>query len=356
MFHDSTAVLALSREENPTAYQKTLGLNDFYFGDGRLRVPARQRPDGRQVDGADVPRRATAGHEARARVDARADGAPCDRLLALDRGPPAAGQPRHRRPRRQHHAHLHGDEPRGQEAAVREGQVDARGARHEPGPPHPPLRVHEERHPDRRLRAPGGHLPVRHRPGDVGARRELQGARARQPVRRRHERLPEHRRGEPGAHGDGELAPRRRPPARARCGSPLRPERALGLRGGRGGRRDRLLPARVRHRRLRRGAAPRRRRRAVDRLRAGRDRRRARCAPGRSSSPAAGRARRPWRSPGRERDDRAVRRAGRDRATATSARSSSRWEAGCGRTRSPAARSSTATAPTRSAGRVAGRC
>ena len=32
MFHDSTAVLALSRAENETAYQKTLGLNDFYFG------------------------------------------------------------------------------------------------------------------------------------------------------------------------------------------------------------------------------------------------------------------------------------------------------------------------------------
>jgi choline dehydrogenase-like flavoprotein len=31
MFHDSTAVLALSREENPTVFQKTLGLNDFYF-------------------------------------------------------------------------------------------------------------------------------------------------------------------------------------------------------------------------------------------------------------------------------------------------------------------------------------
>jgi choline dehydrogenase-like flavoprotein len=31
MFHDSTAVLALSKEENPTVFQKTLGLNDFYF-------------------------------------------------------------------------------------------------------------------------------------------------------------------------------------------------------------------------------------------------------------------------------------------------------------------------------------
>jgi choline dehydrogenase-like flavoprotein len=39
MFHDSTAVLALSREENATAYQKTLGLNDFYFGDGDFEYP-----------------------------------------------------------------------------------------------------------------------------------------------------------------------------------------------------------------------------------------------------------------------------------------------------------------------------
>lgn len=32
MFHNSQAVLALSKEPNPTVYQKTLGLNDFYFG------------------------------------------------------------------------------------------------------------------------------------------------------------------------------------------------------------------------------------------------------------------------------------------------------------------------------------
>jgi choline dehydrogenase-like flavoprotein len=32
MFHNSQAVLALSREENPTVFQKTLGVNDFYFG------------------------------------------------------------------------------------------------------------------------------------------------------------------------------------------------------------------------------------------------------------------------------------------------------------------------------------
>jgi choline dehydrogenase-like flavoprotein len=40
MFHNSQAVLALSHDENPTIFQKTLGLNDFYFSGG---------------DGADYP-------------------------------------------------------------------------------------------------------------------------------------------------------------------------------------------------------------------------------------------------------------------------------------------------------------
>jgi choline dehydrogenase-like flavoprotein len=39
MFHNSQAVLALSREENPTVYQKTLGLNDFYFGSDDTEYP-----------------------------------------------------------------------------------------------------------------------------------------------------------------------------------------------------------------------------------------------------------------------------------------------------------------------------
>ena len=34
MFHNSQAVLALSKEANPTIFQKTLGLNDFYFSGG----------------------------------------------------------------------------------------------------------------------------------------------------------------------------------------------------------------------------------------------------------------------------------------------------------------------------------
>jgi choline dehydrogenase-like flavoprotein len=39
MFHDSQAVLALSREPNPTVFQKTLGVNDFYFSGPEFPYP-----------------------------------------------------------------------------------------------------------------------------------------------------------------------------------------------------------------------------------------------------------------------------------------------------------------------------
>jgi choline dehydrogenase-like flavoprotein len=39
MFHNSQAVLALSKDENPTIFQKTLGLNDFYFAGNGVDYP-----------------------------------------------------------------------------------------------------------------------------------------------------------------------------------------------------------------------------------------------------------------------------------------------------------------------------
>jgi choline dehydrogenase-like flavoprotein len=39
MFHNSSAVLALSKESNDTVFQKTLGLNDFYFGTDDVDYP-----------------------------------------------------------------------------------------------------------------------------------------------------------------------------------------------------------------------------------------------------------------------------------------------------------------------------
>lgn len=39
MFHNSTAVVALSKRANPTMFQKTLSVNDFYFGTDDYRFP-----------------------------------------------------------------------------------------------------------------------------------------------------------------------------------------------------------------------------------------------------------------------------------------------------------------------------
>src|SRR5208337_2094406 len=39
MYHNSMAVLALSREPNPTFFQKTLAMNDFYFGTDGFDFP-----------------------------------------------------------------------------------------------------------------------------------------------------------------------------------------------------------------------------------------------------------------------------------------------------------------------------
>ena len=95
MFHDSMAVLALSREENPTVYQKTLGLNDFYFGSDEFEFPLGNIQMVGKSQARDVPRREAGRDEARAGVDARTGRATRDRLLALDRGPAPVRQPGH---------------------------------------------------------------------------------------------------------------------------------------------------------------------------------------------------------------------------------------------------------------------
>ncbi len=119
MFHNSQAVLALSRDENPTIFQKTLGINDFYFSEPGHGLPARQHPDGRQVAGADVPRREAGRDEARAGLVAGGHRPARGRLLAVDRGPAASRQPRHARWRGPRDAALHADQRRAGEAPLR---------------------------------------------------------------------------------------------------------------------------------------------------------------------------------------------------------------------------------------------
>jgi len=54
MYHNSQAVLALSMEPNPTVFQKTLGLNDFYFDDG-MKLGTFQKVGIPLVPGAILP-------------------------------------------------------------------------------------------------------------------------------------------------------------------------------------------------------------------------------------------------------------------------------------------------------------
>ena len=167
MFHASEAVLALSREENPTVFQKTLGLNDFYFGSDEHRLPAREHPDGRQVAGADVSRREADRDEARAALVARDDREARDRLLALDRGPSAAREQGDRRPRWPSDARVQADQRRSEAGALQEAEVDPREAAHGARPPVRAVRLHEDRYPCRGLcppwQAPAASAPTRRR-------------------------------------------------------------------------------------------------------------------------------------------------------------------------------------------------
>ena len=125
MFHDSPAVLAISREENPTVFQKTLGLNDFYFGDDDFDFPMGNIQLVGKSQARDVPRREAGRDEARARVDARPR-RPSTRSTSGSRPrTSAARKPRHRRSRRPHELAYTATNDEAEEAAVRRAEVAA---------------------------------------------------------------------------------------------------------------------------------------------------------------------------------------------------------------------------------------
>ena len=215
MFHASQAVLALSRSENPTVFQKTLGLNDFYLGAddfdfplGNIQMVGKSQPEmfrGEKPGETKLAPEWTLERVAKHAIDfwlSTEDLPRSENRVTLDGdgNVQLAYTPTNDVPKQRLYAKL--------KSIL--GKLDMND-----GPPDPSVRVSEERDPGRRVRPPGGNLPLRRRPGDVRPRRELQDARARQPLRRRHELLPEHRRREPGADRDGERDQGRRPPARA---------------------------------------------------------------------------------------------------------------------------------------------
>ena len=93
MYHNSVAVLAVSKEPNPTQFQKTLGLERFLLWHGGIRVPDGQHPDGRQVPGIHVQRRKAHRDETGTDVYAERCRSSRRRLLALHRRPAGPEQP-----------------------------------------------------------------------------------------------------------------------------------------------------------------------------------------------------------------------------------------------------------------------
>ena len=107
MFHNSQAVLAISKEPNPTVFQKTLGVNDYYFASdaweypmGNIQMVGKSVPDMYRGEKPVITKLAPFGCLAEGGRRARG------RLLALHRGPPPGREPRHRRSRRQADARL----------------------------------------------------------------------------------------------------------------------------------------------------------------------------------------------------------------------------------------------------------
>ena len=167
-----------------------------------LGAAARAHPDARQVrQGHPARRRPLVRAGSRARLHGQAR----DRLLADDRGPAASGESGHGRPRRSDPRRQDLPQPRAAQAAAGQAQ-GADGSARLPRRGDPELVDPRPADPARRQRASVRHRAVRQRSGKLGARRQLPGARRRQPVRRRHELLPLEQRREPGADGDGQCA------------------------------------------------------------------------------------------------------------------------------------------------------
>ena len=203
MFHNCKAVVALSRERNDTVFQKTLGINDFYFGAkdyewpvGNIQMIGKSNAEamrGEKPKATMVAPEWSLSDVARHAVDfwlTTEDVPTPENRVTTDRNGDI---------------HLAYKMTNNAEADRLYAELKTDPESHRDGRAPCPAQelLHGHEHPGGRLRAPGGHLPVRHRSGHLGARRQLQGPRAGQPLRGGHQLLPEHRSGEPGPDRHG---------------------------------------------------------------------------------------------------------------------------------------------------------
>ena len=215
MFHNSLAVLALSREENPTIFQKTLGLNDFYFAGnghdyplGNIQMVGKSQAPmfrGERPGETKLAPQWTLEKVAKHAIDfwlSTEDLPMPENRVTVDRDGKLTLSYRSTNdtPKNDLQKQLHSmlgklrmeADHLFHRFAYMKNEIPVAGVAHQAGT----CRMGEDA-------------------DDVGREPRLPRARGRQPVRRRHERLPVDRRGQPGADRDGELDPRRRPPAGA---------------------------------------------------------------------------------------------------------------------------------------------
>ncbi len=185
MFHTSQAVLAISLEPNNTQYQKTLGINDFYFGMKDFDFPVgsiqmvgkSQAPMFRGEKPIETLLAPTwsleqlAAHAVDFWLMTEDLPSPDNRITVDKNGQITLSYTGTNQ------------EPSNRLYAQLQAMLGSLGCQHVAIPRHIYLKN------DVGVAgrgAPIGHVPVRQRPEDLRARRELQGARARQPLRRRH--------------------------------------------------------------------------------------------------------------------------------------------------------------------------
>ena len=166
MFHNSRRVAGACPRRRTTPVPEDPGLNDFYFGDDDFEYPMGNIQMVGKSSAADVPRREAAGDRAGARRSRSMTSPSTPSILAVHRGPARARQPGHRStPDGNISSDYTPNNLEPLDELYHRVKKHPRPPGHAPAPPHPAHRLHEERHPDRRRRPPGRHLPVRHRPG-----------------------------------------------------------------------------------------------------------------------------------------------------------------------------------------------
>ena len=210
MFHNCKAVVALSKEPNDTVFQKTLGINDFYFATedyewpmGNIQMIGKSNAEAMRGEKPKLTKLSpewalsdVARHAVDFWLTTEDLPTPDNRVTTDGDG----------------NVHLAYTSTNDAEADRLYAELK-KILNHTGMAEHHVLRKNfymDMSIPVAGLRTPGRDLSVRHRPRHLGARCQLQGPRAGQPVRGGHQLLPEHRRGEPGTDRHGERDPGRR--------------------------------------------------------------------------------------------------------------------------------------------------